>query len=163
LDPGLGEDIVQDAFEAVLQGLVTERGGRHPRGSDVEDPKAFINYLGGVINSLVSYERAKRRYNFDHDSIDIPPIDDCEAQLTFDIQSPDCVEQEAGWNDLQEVFFTLLQSRATPQIRPILHHWELEWRWSPQIPVPIPKRRFRRTIRCLAKEALRELGEELAA
>ena len=164
LDPDLAEDMTQDAFQAILLGLETQVSGRHPRTMDVESRESFIDYLGGVVNSLVAYERGKRRYRFEHEPIGLPkPDEDDDAQLRFEIQSADQVEREAGWNDLQAAFFARLKPRAFQQLQPILADWETEWRGASKIPVPIPQRRFRRTVRRLAKEVLEELGEALAA
>lgn len=163
LDPNLAEDITQDAFQAILLGLETGTAGRHPRRMDVESKQSFIDYIGGAINSLIAYERGKWRYRFHHQPIGLPKPDEDDAELSFEITSTDRVEHEAGWNDLQAAFFARLKPRAFQQLRPILADWEMEWRWASKIPVPIPQRRFRGTVRRLAKDVLQELGEALAA
>jgi DNA-directed RNA polymerase specialized sigma24 family protein len=162
LDPNLAEDITQDAFRAILIGLDTAKAGRHPREIDVQDQGAFVDYLCGVINSLVAYERAKRLYQFDHEPIEARAAWEDEPQPQNELRSAASVESEIGWRDLQDVFFARLRPRVHPRIQHILTDWEWEWRWAAQIPVPIPERRFRRTIRDLAKEVLAELGEALA-
>ncbi|MBP9900305.1 MAG: hypothetical protein KBH45_02510, partial [Verrucomicrobia bacterium] len=52
-----GEDIAQDAIQAILVGLEEAKQGRHPRASDVINKATFKDYAGGVINSLVTVER----------------------------------------------------------------------------------------------------------
>lgn len=164
LDPNLAEDITQDAFHAILIGMRTTKAGRHPRAIDVANQGAFIDYLGGVINSLVSYEREKHLYQFDHEPIDIPVLaDEDDGVARHEIRSAACVHTEAGWNDLRQVFFARLRPRAFPELQPILADWENEWGWSAQIPVPIAQRRIRRPVRDLAMDVLAELGEALAA
>jgi hypothetical protein len=163
LDPNLAEDITQDAFRAILIGLETAKAGRHPREIDVQDQGAFVDYLGGVINSLVAYERAKRLYQFDHEPIEAETTWEDDRCPKNELRSAAGVESEIGWRDLQDVFFARLRSRVHPRIQHIVTDWECEWRWSAQIPIPIPQRRFRKTIRLLAKDVLAELGEALAA
>jgi hypothetical protein len=163
LDPTLSEDIVQDAFRAILIGLESAKAGRHPRGIDVQAQGAFVDYLGGVINSLVAYEREKRRYRFTFEPMELEPAWENEGQPHNELRSAVNVEGEVGWRDLQHLFFSKLRPQVPSRVQHILADWEQEWQRSAQIPVPIPQRRFRKIIRHLAQEVLAELGEALAA
>jgi hypothetical protein len=164
LDPNLGADIVQDALCAVLRGLNSAKVGRHPRPSDLEDKAAFVNYLRGVINSLVAVERRKDVHKFNHCQLDgqEPRLSDDGRYPRKEIEGPVCVENDVDWRDLQNVFFSELRKRACPRLEAIISDWETVWRWSNRIPVPIPKRRLRKDIRLLARDVLDEIGEQLA-
>ena len=48
-----GEDVTQRALHAVLHGLEKDQGGRKPRLVDVNDKTAFLNYLRGIVSSLL--------------------------------------------------------------------------------------------------------------
>jgi hypothetical protein len=163
MDGCLAEDIAQDALQAILVGLGTPTDGRHPRSIDVASHSAFIDYIGGVINSLVSYERAKRIYQFLHEPIRTESDQEEDLAPAMELRSSVSVASEVSWNDFQHTFFTRLRPRAALAIQPILIDWQEVWQWSSQIPVPIPQRRLRRDVKRLAKEVLNELGEALAA
>src|SRR5208282_6545428 len=48
-----GQDLAQAALLAVVEGLETDKHGRHPRPEAVADKQSFIIYLKGVIKSLL--------------------------------------------------------------------------------------------------------------
>lgn len=60
LNPTGAEHIAQDALLAVLRGLESSTVGRYPRPCDLTDQSAFMDYLRGVIGSLVEAERRGR-------------------------------------------------------------------------------------------------------
>lgn len=163
MDGSLAEDIAQDALQAIMVGLYTPIDGRHPRPCDVASHGAFVEYLGGVVNSMVAYERSKRIHQFTHEPLVTDPGHDEHKSHFAELRSDESVVADVCWNDLQDVFFARIRPRAVFPIQPILIDWERVWQWSSQIPVPIPQRRFRRHVKRLAQEVLGELGEALAA
>lgn len=157
-----GEDIAQDALQAILEGLEEAKQGRHPRACDVASKLAFMDYVGGVINSLVTVERRKAVHDVKHYSVTRDPRTDDETPQP-ELATTESVTGDVAISDLQSAFFARLWPRACPAMTPHLQEWEATWRRSDQIPVPIPQRRLRGKIKVLAREVLSEIGEELAA
>jgi hypothetical protein len=144
------EDIVQKAFEAVLRGLEgTGKGSRNPRSSDIVDKPAFLNYLRGIISSLVWAMTCKREFRIGH-----RPWDEIYPPPQAGGQSP---AEEAEWRDLQEQLFPRLRARAPRRLWPTIDAWEEVFLHSDRIPAP-GSRKYVREVRNLAQEILWELG-----
>jgi len=149
--PTLGEDLTQRALQQVLQGLETDQGGRRPRLVDLENKPAFLNYLRGVISSLVFGMTTKREfianYSSGYDDAIASPDDDGGAAV-----------KHAELIDLRDQFFPRLRARAPKRLLPTIDAWEPVFTLSDRIPVR-GQRTYVREVRNLAKEVLSELGE----
>ena len=148
--PACGEDVTQRAFHAVLIGLETDQGGRKPRLVDINDKPAFMNYMRGVISSLVYAMTRKRRIQVGHatwdDNIGLPDA------------GPHSPANEAGLRDLGAQLFPRLRSRAPRRLLPTIAAWESVFLESDRIPAR-GHRKYVREVRDLAKKVLTELGD----
>ncbi len=158
-----GEDITQDALQAILVGLEEAKQGRHPRTCDLASKTAFKDYVGGVINSLVTVERRRPVHDTKHYSLTPTGSRTDNEAPQPELATPESVTGDVAISDLQSAFFARLWPRACPAMTPHLQKWEDTWRWSDQIPVPIPQRGLRGKIKVIAQAVLAEIGEELAA
>lgn len=152
ISPTNGEDVTQRALQLVLQGLESDQGGRRPRLVDLTDKSAFMNYLRGIISSLV--------YGMTHKS-------GFGADCTFnedDEEQTDLVhDQGAGaktpeWNDLRDQMFPRLRARAPSRLHPTINAWEAVFTQADRIPAPMGPDHARE-VRNLARTVLTELGE----
>jgi len=165
LDSGFGPDLAQEALRAVLAGLKTRvRGryqGRHPRPSDLQTQRTFLDYLKGVVNSLVATECRRRKRGFKLISLEAGRQEDGEHYF-IPLSTPARHDVDVAWEDFRREFFARLRLKAPPKLRCMIAAWQGVCPWSDRIPVPIPKRRLRKHIRELSKEVLCELGETLS-
>jgi hypothetical protein len=148
--PTMGEDLRQRALQQVLQGLETDQGGRRPRLVDLVNKPAFLNYLRGVISSLVFGMTTKTEFLAEctsgYDDAIAAPNDDGGAAV-----------KEAELNDLRDQLFPRLRARAPKRLLPTIDAWEPVFALSDRIPAR-GQRTYVREVRNLAKEVLSELG-----
>ncbi len=147
--PACGEDVTQRAFHAVLVGLETDQGGRKPRLVDITDKPTFLNYMRGVISSLVYAMTRKRRFNTGHEA-----WDENTASPDAGRDSP---AQQAAFRDLGQELFPRLRSRAPRRLLPTIQAWESVFLHSDRIPAK-GHRKYVREVRDLAQTVLEELG-----
>lgn len=144
-----GEDAVQRAFQVVLRGLETDQGGRRPRLVDINDKPAFLNYMRGVISSVVYKMTRSRGFQVGQE---------CMADNT---NSPDLEgrspAQQAELKDLSAQLFPRLRARAPRHLLPTIDAWERVFLESDRIP-PLGRRAHVREVRDLAQQVLTEIG-----
>ena len=164
LDTALGPDLAQEALRAVLAGLTTRvsgrHKGRHPRPSDLQTKRNFLDYLKGAVNSLVTTECRRRKRGFQLIPLEAERQEDGEHYF-IPLSTPSRQDVDVGWNDFRKEFFRRLSLKAPPKLQRMIAAWQDVWPWSDRIPVPIPMRRLRKHIRELSKEVLCELDETL--
>ncbi len=148
--PACGEDVTQRAFHAVLMGLETDQGGRKPRLVDISDKPTFLNYMRGVISSLVYAMTRKRGFHARHATWD-DNIGSADA-------GPRSPAKEAGLRDLSAQLFPRLRSRAPRRLLPTIAAWESVFLESDRIPAR-GHRKYVREVRELAKRVLVELDD----
>jgi hypothetical protein len=154
-----GEDIVQFALAAVVQGLESEDLGRRPRLQDVVDKRAFILYLQGIIVSRIQCETKSRRIKAYHQHTPIAEDAGQAARgegVVLRAPTPTAAEQ-AALNDFQSELFARLRQRAPQRLRATLEEWEKVFQDSDAIPSP-SFRKYRVELRGLAREVLEEIG-----
>lgn len=142
-----GEDVTQRAFQAVLRGLETDQGGRKPRLVDINDKPAFLNYMRGVISSLVYAMTQKEGFRATH-------FDENANTPNMPHQSP---AKQAELSDLGQQMFPLLRARAPRRLTRTIDAWEPVFAESDRIPAR-GHRKYVGEVRKLAQEILRELG-----
>jgi hypothetical protein len=147
--PAMGEDVTQRAFQQVLQGLETDQGGRRPRLVDLTNKPAFLNYLRGVISSLVNWMTSKSGF-----AAGCALRDDDLAESCDDGGAS---AKDAELNDLRDQLFPRLRARAPKRLLATLDAWEPVFTQSDRIPAP-GQRSYVREVRDLAKEVLAEIG-----
>lgn len=140
-----GEDIAQRAFQAVLRGLETDQGGRKPRLVDIQNKPAFMNYMRGIINSLVYAFIQKRGFTAAGPGVDVPADPGTHSPA-----------QQAELKDLSAQLFPRLRARAPQRLLRTIDAWESVFLESDRIPAP-GHRRYVREIRNLAQQVLSEL------
>jgi hypothetical protein len=147
--PSCGEDVTQRAFAALLMGLETDQGGRRPRLVDINDKPAFLNYMRGIISSLV-YSMTRTTWFRVEAQIagresDLPDLDQ---------QTP---AQHAELRDLGEKLFPRLRARAPKRLLPTIEAWKAVFLESDRIPVQ-GQRKYAHEIRILARKIVTEIG-----
>jgi hypothetical protein len=147
--PSCGEDVTQRALHAVLHGLEKGHGGRKPRLVDVNDKTAFLNYLRGIVSSLLYSMTRTRGFRTTQQWDDRGPSPDAGRP------SP---ANEAALRDLGEQLFRRLRARAPQRLLPTINAWEAVFLSSDRIPAR-GHRKYVREVRNLAQEVLSELGE----
>jgi len=146
----LGKDMSQEAVRQVLQGLETDQGGRRPRLVDLVNKPAFLNYLRGVVSSLIYAKTRQPGFS------PAPLLEDDDD--TAEPRHDDGAAVKAGeLNDLRDQLFPRLRARAPKRLFPTLDAWEAVFTESDRIPAP-GQRSYVREIRALAKEVLSEIG-----
>ncbi len=151
ISPTNGEDLTQRAIQLVLQGLEMDKGGRRPRLVDVTDKPAFLNYLRGIISSLVY--GMTRKSGFGTRCIRLEDVDTAEAPHDNGASVRDV---ELG--DLRDQLFPRLRARAPARLHPTINAWEAVFTQTDRIPAPV-QRRHAREVQDLARKVLTELGE----
>jgi len=152
ISPSNGEDVTQRALQLVLQGLETDRGGRRPRLVDLESKPAFLNYLRGIISSLIHGMTVKSGFG-------------AETELRDDNRNkPLAAQDDAGsaiarleLNDLRDQLFPRLRARAPKRLQPTIDAWEAVFPDSDRIPAP-SRREYASEVRNLAQAVLSEIG-----
>jgi hypothetical protein len=145
--PAFGEDVTQRAFQAVLMGLAGNDAGRKPRMVDVTNKPAFMNYMRGIISSLLYALTHKKEYRTVHQVwSDNTPI---SGQW-----SP---ANQAELSDLREQLFPRLRARAPRRLIPTINAWESVFLHSDRIPAP-GQRKYVHEVRKLAQRVLVEIG-----
>jgi hypothetical protein len=145
--PSCGEDVTQRALHAVLYGMEKDRGGRKPRLVDVNDKTAFLNYLRGIVSSLLYSMTRTRGFRTTQQWDDSGPSPDAGRP------SP---ANEAGLRDLGEQLFRRLRARAPRRLFPTINAWEAVFLSSDRIPAR-GHRKYVREVKKLAQEVLLEL------
>jgi len=148
--PSCGEDITQRAFHAVLIGVETDEGGRKPRLVDLSNKPAFLNYMRGIISSLVYAMTHKRMFHRGHNE-----WDDNIAAPNSDSHSP---ANQAALRELADKLFPQLRLNAPGRLLPTIAAWESVFLESDRIPAP-GHRKYVREVRELAQKVLPELGD----
>jgi hypothetical protein len=97
-----GADLLHDAFEVVLTGLLDPAVGRHPKELDVKDMKSFLKYLRNVIRSM-RYKQARSAALKDRQIMLFPEVENYEDLVQL---SP---EEDVELRDLRDVFFIALR------------------------------------------------------
>ena len=146
--PSCGEDVTQRALYAVLPGLEKDQGGRKPRLVDVNDKTAFLNYLRGIVSSLLYSMTRTRGFRITQQWDDSVPSPDAGRP------SP---TNEAALRDLSEQLFRRLRARAPRRLLPTINAWEAVFLSSDRIPAR-GHRKYVREVKKLAQEVLSELG-----
>jgi hypothetical protein len=159
LDPSAGEDLAQDALLAVLRGLESLSAGRHPRPIDLEDDSKFLDYLKGVIGSLVEAERRRWAHPFDHEPFD----EHSHGDDPFPGRLGEGPQSELEFQDLRHAFFERLAQRTPDRLREMVLAWEKQGEDSDTIPLLGRHRRARKELRKLAVLVLKELSRPAAA
>jgi hypothetical protein len=147
LDPSEGEDFRQDALLAVLHGAQSISSGRHPRPVDLQNRSAFLDYLKGVIGSLVEAERRRLAHRFSHE----PFAESVGYQPAAFYGHP--IELE--FNDLRIEFFKRLEQRVPGRLSRIVLTWKDQG--NDLIPLLGHHRRIRQQLKKLAAQVLRQL------
>jgi len=147
--PAWGEDVTQRAFQNILIGMETDQGGRKPRLMDLNDKPAFLNYMRGVISSLVYSMTRKRRFHVGNEQ-----WDDNIASGEVRGASP---ANQVALRDFGEQLFPRLRSRAPRRLLPTIAAWEAVFLESDRIPAR-GHRKYVREVRDLAQTVLEELG-----
>ena len=146
--PSHGQDISQQALVAVLNGLETDQGGRIPRPVDLQHKVAFLNYLRGVISSLVWNMTRRAEFRAHPQWIDA-------LGLTQDSGGANPAN-EACIKDLEEQLFQRLQDRAPARLQSDISAWKRVFPYADRVPARQRKNAYE--IRILAREILQELG-----
>ena len=148
--PSCGEDVTQRAFQALLMGLETDRGGRRPRLVDINNKPDFLNYMRGIISSLV-YSMTRTTWFR------------VEAQIAGrdsdlpDLEKPTPAEH-AELRDLGDELFPRLRARAPRRLLPTIEAWKDVFLESDRIPSQ-GQRKYAHEVRVLARKILKEVGE----
>ena len=150
ISPCNGEDVTQRALQLVLQGLETDQGGRRPRLVDLDNKSAFLNYLRGIISSLVYAMTHKSGFGAE---CMLREDDEETAALMNDGGAS---AQDAEWNDLRDQLFPRLRAQAPKHLLPAIDAWEAVFIQSDRIPAP-KKRKYAWEIRNLAQKVLSEV------
>ena len=151
ISPTNGEDVTQRALQLVLQGLETDQGGRRPRLVDLTDKPAFLNYLRGIISSLVY--GMTRKSGFGAQCIWLEDDDTAEAN-----HDNGASVRNMELSDLRDQLFPRLRARAPARLHPTINAWEAVFTQTDSIPAPV-RRKHVREVKDLAKKVLTELGE----
>jgi len=149
IESSYGEDVTQRAFEVVMIGLRSKESGRKPRLQDVRNLPAFLNYMRGVISSLL-YALTKNK-EFQASQYLLISLTTLPANES---SSP---ALQAELTDLRDEMFLRLRSRAPLRLRETIDAWEAVFIYSDRIPAP-GSRKYIRELRMLAKEVLVELS-----
>lgn len=148
--PSYGEDIMQRAFHAVLMGLETDQPGRRPRLSDVADKPSFLNYMRGVISSLVyalTRKSSFRQEVGEWDDNSLPPGETASTST-----------MALEMRDLRAELFPRLRARAPSRLLATIDAWEGEFLHSDRIPAR-GHRKHVGEVKELARDVLSELGD----
>jgi hypothetical protein len=144
--------VTQRALQLVLQGLETDQGGRRPRLVDLANKSAFLNYMRGIISSLVYGMTHKSGFG-------------AECMLREDDEEMEEFTHDGGagakaveWNDLRDQLFPRLRARAPQRLLCTINAWESVFTQSDRIPAPEQRRQVRE-VRDLARKVLSEIGE----
>ncbi len=151
ISPTNGEDVTQRALQLVLQGLETDKGGRRPRLVDLTDKSAFLNYLRGVISSVVYGMTRKSGFGADC------TFDEDDEELNEFVHDSGTGARTLELNDLRDQLFPRLRARAPKRLLPTLEAWEPVFTQSDRIPAR-GQRSYVREIRALTKDVLSEIG-----
>ncbi len=145
------EDLVQRALHRVIAGA-TGRGGRHPRLIDLAESAAFLNYLRGVIRSLVDTQRDLQENQFAHQTWEDDLAGGQTAEMTIGT-----INRELEFRDLVAVLHSRLKDRVPTRLHKILRDWKAQQFDSDTIPLGGQHRRFRAELRTFAATVLNEI------
>jgi hypothetical protein len=150
ISPSSGEDVTQRAFQLVLQGLESDQGGRKPRLEDLVNKTAFINYMRGIISSIVHGMTVKCGFQVEHTQWnDETPVADGAGGSPAD---------DAEFDELRARLFQRLRARAPKRLLSTIEAWEPVCHQSDRIPTP-KSRKYARQTRELAQKVLPGLLE----
>lgn len=144
--------MTQRAFQQVLQGLEMDQGGRNPRLVDLQNKPAFLNYLRGIISSLVSAMVTKSGFG-----AECLLRDEEQEKINESTDDGGAAARESEVQDLRNQLFPRLRARARKRLLPTINAWESVFAHSDRIPAP-GQRSYVREVRDLAKEVISELG-----
>jgi hypothetical protein len=154
LETDLAKDIVQRSLLLPAVGTVRPGMGRHPRPDDVAGRAEFLNYLHGIISSLVDGERnlVERRY------LHVNWVEEMSADL-LDGRCSDAAGFTAlAFADLLEEFDRRLVQQAKPHLRRPLTAWRGQRFDCEQIPLAGAHRRLRSDLQRLARKIFSDLS-----
>ena len=145
LDFQLADDLYHQVIYAVLRGVEDETG-RKPNPQNLRSKKKFIEYLKGVVNSIVEgwWRTSRTQHKRDH----------CSFQLVEEFL---VVPQKAPieFQDLQSQLFTRLRQQAHARLLPTINAWEQ----APDGLVPcVTSRKHTAAVKVLARQIAQELG-----
>jgi hypothetical protein len=132
-----------------LVGLERDRGGRKPRWLDIKNKPAFLNYLRGIVSSLV-YARA-RKQGFESGK----EWNDNIAPHVTGQASP---AEEAALRDFAEELFPRLRARAPRRLLATIAGWESVYHESDRIPAQGGRRKYVGQVKSIAQQIVREIG-----
>ena len=144
------EDVVQDTLLAVLRGLESPKEGRHPRTADLASDEAFMDYLRGIIGSLVASQRDWCQHRFLHQPLEQDP----EACALIELRDP---YRDLEWGDLQKQLFIALDKTVPVRLRDLVSNWSQGWQECDRIPVSGRHRGCRAELRKTAAKLLMKL------
>jgi hypothetical protein len=146
LDFQIADDLFNQAMCTVLRGMEDGDAGRKPNPEDLLSKDTFLNYLRGVINSVVEgWWRADRtRHRKDHCSLDL--IQDYLAAPR---------DTQVEFADLNTQLFTQLRQRAHARLLPTINEWEQ----APDGKIPcVTSRKHTAAVKLLARQIAVGLG-----
>jgi len=149
VSPSYAEEVTQGAFQQVLQGLETDQGGRKPRLEDLFSKPAFLNYLRGVITSIIygmvtkcGFRMAHKAW---HDEILTPGGGGVSPA------------KDAELNDLRDQLFRRLRAHAPRRWLRSIDEWESVFAYCDRIPSK-GHRKYAGEIKRQARKVISDLG-----
>jgi hypothetical protein len=142
-------------FKLVAVGLPASFGedlaaqSLRPRLEDLENKQSLLNWLRGVIASLVESMSSQRQYRAEHLAWD-------EA-LGVEQTEP-TPAQAAEASDLQRALFLRLRERSPQMHQSTIDAWEQVFTATAYVPDVNGRRKYVHMVRKLAREVVTELG-----
>ena len=112
-----GEDIVQQSILAIAIGARERSQGRHPRPVDVEQHPNFLNYLRGIITSLVESQLNRLENHFPHATWEEWMLDGVPGG---EGKADSIVEEEVAFQVLSDFFLQRLTLQAPARLQQLL-------------------------------------------
>ena len=150
LNPSAGDDATQHALMAILQGMESDQGGRKPRPVDLENKDTFVNFVRGVISSIIEGMGRKRQFRMEH-----KVWEDGIAVASEGAEPTPCERAEV--TDLRDQLFPRLRARAPKRLRRTIDAWEAVFTQSDRIPARGHRRNVGE-VKDLAQQVISELG-----
>lgn len=158
MDSALAEDLVQRAFLSVIMGLETNQG-RKPNAHEVASPEAFLNYMKGVVTSLLDGMLRQREFHCFHLPLEEEDNDLGKSDWGMELGAPEAVRSQAHLADLKQQLFPRLRSQAHWTLWPTIDAWEQCFEFSDRVPdVAGRHRKYVMEVRKLAAAIIEDLG-----
>ena len=153
------DDLFNTAVEQVLLADVVPGKGRRLRPRNRHSPKAFLNYLRGIIDSLISNTATCVETLTPHLRVGNPEFE----PDTVDVPDPVDYVSLLAHRDLQQEFFRRFEPilKRQPALRPVVEHWQRHFLDSDQIAGPDFDAKLTYRVRQHARSILRGMGFEL--